>query len=63
LYYFHKKLKIKKNQKTFLLGFYRCFFCFFLVGFLLPTLGTGGVRALWEAVQYEARAERASAAS
>ncbi len=30
MYYFHKKLKIKKNpKKTFLVGFLRCFFVFF----------------------------------
>ncbi len=35
LYYFHKKLKIKKKQKKHFYWFFRCFF---LVGFLLPTL-------------------------
>jgi hypothetical protein len=41
LYYFHKKLKIKKNPKNpFLVGFLGGFFWvgFFWVGFLMPTL-------------------------
>jgi hypothetical protein len=48
LYYFHKKLKIKKTQKnpkkTFLVVFFRWVILggFFWVGFLLPTLQQGG---------------------
>jgi hypothetical protein len=38
LYYFHKKLKIKKTKKTFLVGFLGGFLGFFWVGFLMPTL-------------------------
>jgi hypothetical protein len=44
LYYFHRKLKIKKNPKqpTFS-GFLGVFFLLgFLGGFLLPTLHEGG---------------------
>jgi hypothetical protein len=52
LYYFHKKLKIKKKQKKkFLVGFFRCFFLFFWVGFLLPTLAEGQVHVLLRADQ------------
>ncbi len=46
MYYFHKKLKIKKKtsetpKKTFLVGFFMWFFWVFWSGFLLPTLPPG----------------------
>jgi hypothetical protein len=46
LYYFHKKLKSKKNPKktSGFSGFFRCFFLgFFWVCFLLPTLEKGRI--------------------
>jgi hypothetical protein len=45
LYYFHKKLKIKKTQTHFywvFLGGFLGFLVGFLGGFLLPTLVQGG---------------------
>jgi hypothetical protein len=43
LHYFHKKIKNYQKPKNPKKNIFRGFFmCFFLVGFLLPTLGPGG---------------------
>ncbi len=51
LYYFYKKLKIKKTQKKHFQCFFRCFLCVFLGGFfgwvfLLSTLDLGEAAVL-----------------